>query len=197
MSVVAGFIGGADILTILLRAAVFSAFGFGFAAGASILIEKFLPELAESGGSSGPDDLRAEDDSGESAAVGGSVDVSIGGEEDELAPFASSDGEEGILSPAALDQGPEGGYTSEERAPASPAVAARPPELVGDVDVLPDLEGFSDSFVSPIAMEGTGGADDSRRPASSGSSAGGSGGQFDAKEMAMAIQTILKRDQKG
>jgi hypothetical protein len=67
------------------------------------------------------------------------------------------------------------------------------------VDVLPDLDSMSDSFVSPLmqdAAEGSSGEPAGPRSFSA-PRASETGGDFDPKEMAAAIQTILKRDQKG
>jgi hypothetical protein len=201
LSSLAGLIGGADFFTVLIRALVFSALAFGFTAGAQQLISQFLPELIH--GAAGLDapgeEVSADENRGDQIRMGEKVDVSVGdeGEEDLREYVAPAEGEdEGFLPASGLDQGTEGGYTEVEQ-PSKPAAAvARPPELVGDVDVLPDLDGFSDSFITPISVDGTAERVESR---SSGSSAATSAadGKFDAKEMAMAIQTILKRDQKG
>ncbi len=199
VSAVLGLIGGADIITIALRALFFAALAFGFAAGASFLVDRFLPELA-SDSAAGTDESSAAVPEGGGERTGVAVDVSVGDEDEELAPYAAQgeEGGDGNLEPSALDQGREAGYTKEEHPAAAPA-AARPPELVGDVDALPDLEGLSDSFVTPIDVEGAGAGSDAGPSAASSGSSGSAGGdgRFDAKEMAMAIQTILKRDEKG
>lgn len=122
------------------------------------------------------------------------------------------DGEE-----TGLDRRAEAGYT-DSGSRESPAVSAEggrkdsgskgavayAKPLVGfdDVDKLPDLDGFSDSFVSgPVLSDGdsSGAARDDELPAGSfaASASGNSGGSFDTKEMVSAIQTMLKRDQKG
>ncbi|QQO08240.1 hypothetical protein [Breznakiella homolactica] len=111
-----------------------------------------------------------------------------------------------------LDQTTEAGYNNiegktEQRAASVPqdAPAAVPgPGTADSVDTLPDLELMSDAF----APEGDGdeGSDDAGTflpddgfPPVSGSSSGkaSSSGDFNVKEMASAIQTILRRDQKG
>ena len=202
LSILAGFIGGADFLTILIRAFIFAAAAFGFAAGAQQLISLFLPELAGSEfPSSAEQDAPADESGAYQPRVGEKIDVSVGDDDDDLSQFVAEGGneEERALAPSGLDQRSEGGYTEGERSEKSPA--ARPPDLIGNVDVLPDLEGFSDSFVTPISSDESVERTESRSsyPASSASSSSTAtgAGQFDAKEMAMAIQTILKRDQKG
>jgi hypothetical protein len=72
--------------------------------------------------------------------------------------------------------------------------------LIGDVDILPDLESLSDSFITPLSVDGVEDGDESPRVAprnASLSASKGDPGDFDSKEMAMAIQTILKREEKG
>jgi len=67
----------------------------------------------------------------------------------------------------------------------------RPSVGVDELDVLPDLDSLSDSFIAPIgdAQEDEGFAG---RPSPS-----GPGDAGEAAVMAKAIQTILRRDQKG
>jgi hypothetical protein len=222
LSLLIGLIGGAGFPAVALRALVFGVSFFGFSAVSDLLISRFLPELF---GSEPPpvDDAEAAD--GE--RPGANVDLSVGDEEDAYPVFsrpvgsdaaASADalsfaeanaGEDSSeLEEAGLDHVDEGGYTETARGSASPAAAssgmtasgvtataaAKPPELIGDVDDLPDLEGLSDAFVSPIDID-----DDVSGPAPVASSPRreASSERFDSKEMAMAIQTILKRDQKG
>jgi len=86
--------------------------------------------------------------------------------------------------------------------PLGPVQYAKPLGGFDDVDKLPDLDGFSDSFVSGPAssdedVAGPAKADDVPAGAFSASTSGSSGGNFDTKEMVSAIQTMLKRDQKG
>jgi len=201
LSFIAGIIGGAGFIAILFRAIIFAALAFGFATGAGFLINRFLPELMEASSSfdSERPDAMNEESGSELDHLGGTVDVSVGGDTDELLDYVASAGEESAEtanSSSGLDQESEGGYTEGGGMSVTAATAARPPDLIGDVDVLPDLEGLSDSFVTPITVGDSDNRSESRKPSVS-ASAQGSSGQFDSKEMAMAIQTILKRDQKG
>jgi hypothetical protein len=84
-----------------------------------------------------------------------------------------------------------------------PETAASPlprgAEGLGDLDVLPDLEGFTDSFA---ASEFGAGESVSEResPAFSNRAAAGSrsgSGDMDPATLAQAVRTILKRDRKG
>lgn len=69
-----------------------------------------------------------------------------------------------------------------------------------DLDVLPDLDGFSDSFTASEFASGGSPSSGSDRPAPrSGGSASSRAGQegMDPASLAQAVRTILKRDQKG
>ena len=85
---------------------------------------------------------------------------------------------------------------------AIPDKGRRPSAGFDDLDVLPDLEGFSDSFTaSEFASGGSsstasqGGASYAGSASSSGSRQGQEG--LDPAMLAQAVRTILKRDQKG
>jgi hypothetical protein len=76
---------------------------------------------------------------------------------------------------------------------------SRPSGGYEDLDVLPDLEGYSDSFnASEFASGGAPSSKDSKGHAGQ-SGPGGRSGQegFDPASLAQAVRTILKRDQKG
>jgi hypothetical protein len=120
------------------------------------------------------------------------------------------------LSGNGLDQKAEDGYTRKgrvdegalNRAPASsqgaavPAAASLETESFDMVDELPSLELMSDVFITPPIEDGGAGLIASSS-GHAGSHAGGGnkpqnlGGDFNVKEMASAIQTILKREDKG
>ena len=219
LSFLIGLVSGAGFLILLIRALVFAVTFFALALLASYLLRSFMPELI-SGGESMESDQGLDSDEPlidrAGFAPGAHVDVSIGDseEEDDLAPFLDA-AEQGEYKAGGtgMDQQEEDDYTgkglvgSERNYEAEPRgnsafgetaaeVPAKPPELIGDVDALPALDTFADSFVSPIGVEE--GEGSSHTPTvSSGSAGSGAGGDFKAKEMAMAIQTILKRDQKG
>jgi len=219
LSFLTGIVSGAGFLTVLIRASVFALVFFGLVLLASYLLRSFMPELMPGGeGTDSDQDSESDGMSMDRAglAPGARVDVSVGDDEDEddLAPFldvAERGGDR--AGGVGLDQQEEDDYTGKglvgsERhseagsmgdAASGEAVAeapAKPPELIGDVDALPALDTFADSFISPIGVED--GEGSNRSPSSlSGSAGTGAGGDFKAKEMAMAIQTILKRDQKG
>jgi len=218
LSFLIGIVSGAGILIVLLRALVFALVFFGLVFLAVFLLRNFMPELMP-GAESNDSDQDMENDGismdGDGAVPGTMVDLSIGGDdEDDLAPFLdAADQVNEKTVRAGMDQKGEDDYTGKglvgserrgtdgfmARAASVETVAevpAKPPELIGDVDALPALDTFADSFVSPIGVEeGEGSNRSSASP--SNSTGSGAGGDFKAKEMAMAIQTILKRDQKG
>jgi hypothetical protein len=190
LSFLIGIISGAGFPLIVIRALLFGAAFFTLAVGAYWLISQFLPDLIAD--SEFPSGLET---------PGSRVNISV---EDGEAGM-----EEGYAQAQGLDQGDTIGYTrkgddenagtgSPERAVplARPAEAALPAMDSGEtadlVDHLPDLEIMSDSFLPPAAAE------DEETPAPSRSPSGNKpqnlGGDFNVKEMASAIQTILKRD---
>lgn len=76
----------------------------------------------------------------------------------------------------------------------------RPSAGFEDLDVLPDLEGFSDSFTA--SEFSSGGSSAANSPSKSYASQGSSGSRLgqeglDPASLAQAVRTILKRDQKG
>lgn len=78
----------------------------------------------------------------------------------------------------------------------------RPRVSVDDLDVLPDLDSLSDSFIQPAAgvFDAPGSPDDSDVSYSSGSFSGGASSSKDGGDpvvIAKAVQTLLRRDQKG
>lgn len=103
---------------------------------------------------------------------------------------------------------PESSFAGEEGEPAIPPNAAfgsshRPSSGFDELDVLPDLEGFSDTFSasefasggdSPALHGGPERAGSSEGAASSRSSPASG---MDPAALAQAVRTILKRDQKG
>jgi hypothetical protein len=86
-------------------------------------------------------------------------------------------------------------------------IVSRTPKTEGydafdDLDVLPDLEGFSDSFAAPEFRDPgpsgdapTGG--DFVRPSGKSGLRTAGGEDLDPVALAQAVRTILKRDQKG
>jgi len=110
--------------------------------------------------------------------------------------FAAYEDEESVAPESLLDDGAEAA-TPLETGAASPAM--RSSGGLEDLDVLPDLEGFSDSFAAPgygasdTASEGSAALPPGR--AASGRQTDTAG--LDPAALAQAVRTILKRDTKG
>jgi hypothetical protein len=81
---------------------------------------------------------------------------------------------------------------------AETGAAAVPPSAGGgafeDLDVLPDLDGFTDSF-APTDVHASGSDSPSQSVSMGGSS--GRNDSLDPTQLAQAVRTMLKRDQKG
>jgi hypothetical protein len=228
LSLLVGLVSGAGFLVVLVRALVFAALFFGLSLGAQKLLSLFVPELLGLPGAEDVEqdteigsriDVVVGDEP-EGQAIEGYVAVESprkrtiieddeGGEAEEIAGFLPEDGlgeAAAVGDVVGLDQGGEGRYTEKgdtsgvSHTYGSKGVEpALPSGLIDDVDVLPDLDSMSDSFVSPLVEEATerSSAESFSPRLSSASRSSETGGDFDPREMAAAIQTILKRDQKG
>jgi hypothetical protein len=209
LSFLVGVISGAALLMVLVRALVFAAFFFILAGGIYMVIEKFLPELlpreTENAFGSQVDisleDPKNGDPSGifsdpEGGFPGESRDISLSGEQD-----LSGKG-------AGLDQNGEDGYTMRKKVEANAVdsgeglseessfgESAALPSDSGSVDLLPDLESMTGTFVSSDgeAAEESTDYTSSRKPLANGK-APPVGGDFHPKDLASALQTILKRE---
>ena len=203
LSLLFGLLAGAAFLTALLRAGIFAVFFFVFSGIVYWLITQFIPELIE------PPSQESTDSVVDIPDIGSKVNISVG--DDETIPEKSLSSqlvketieEDEFISEKALDQNVEEGYTREEHGTArtesneeSSPSPALPVGVIDDVDELPDLEGMSDAFVMPISELGEE-SESADAKVSTPIKNAGTSADFDPKEMAMAIQTILKRDQKG
>jgi hypothetical protein len=224
LSFLLGLISGATFLFVLIRAAIFGALFFGFAVAVHMLLSRFLPELLGLSGTEAKEgesevgsriDLVVDDDGGRMEAASETIErprkrVATDEEAEDIEAFLPADGvDEGAAQASeavGLDQGSEGRYTERKGTDGAPfttggkgAEPALPPGLIDDVDVLPDLETMSDSFVSPLVEDAAQRSANETFPskASSTFQVTESGSEFDPREMAAAVQTILKRDQKG
>ncbi|MFQ3547365.1 MAG: hypothetical protein SNJ56_03430 [Termitinemataceae bacterium] len=212
LSFLFGLVFGVSFWVVVVRALLFGLLFFVLSGLAYWLITQYIPELIQYSSESG-DDQGVPD-------LGSRVNITLEDEADtvpqgSLAAQLMKEGLEEdqdeihdeIISSKALDQNEEAGYTESEiitarmenvqEASPSPAL---PTGVIDSVDELPDLEGLSDAFVVPVTsvLEETSN-DTSVSSPSPRSRTGqtGQSGDFDPKEMAMAIQTLLKRDQKG
>jgi hypothetical protein len=205
LSLLVGLVAGAHFPLILIRAFIFAAVFFALASALYGAIHLYLPDLFAG-------------DSGNAPALGAQVDISVGDDDaaegislesrslgDDLHDFLENPGNSGGDT---LDHAGEAVYTGEGEEFQGPSQAALPegpgysPGDVDSVDTLPDLDSISGAFNSASIPAG-GDASGTPSPASS---FGGMGGQvitkglgekFNVKEMVSAIETILKRENKG
>jgi len=201
LSALTGVVARVPFGALVLRALASALLLAAVAVGSFFLARRFLPELFEPG-------------EGEAAPVRESarVDIVVGEEAD-----GDEDGVAGIEA-VHRDSGPGGvrpveelegedldGEAEELRvetlipadagAPPVTSGPARPPVSFDDLDVLPDLDGFSDSFASP-----THGSEEEAAAMESAAAPRRSSGPVDGMDpvaIAQAVRTILKKDRKG
>jgi hypothetical protein len=220
LSALIGIFAGVEFIWIVLRALLFGAVMGAAALGAVRLARGLLPGLVPDR----PGEAVEKADSifsagAEEPMAGTRVDIVLpGGEAEPGAAVAGEPGAGGtdadqaeeaefasLEAEAEADQGTDASLADEgERAPgAAAAVPAQPespsrearPEGIEDLDVLPDLDGFTDSFAAAEFSSSGGGAQAPARPEAGSSSRSSDG--LDPASLAKAVRTILKRDQKG
>ncbi len=188
---------GALALRALASALLFAA----VAVGAFFLARRFLPELFEPVEAEAPqsregprvDIVVDEDGYGEGSDA---VDVETdrrGSGTGFVRPVEALEGEE--LDGEAEELRVETLLPADAGAPPEPSGPARPPVSFDDLDVLPDLDGFSDSFASPThgSEEEAAAMESAAAPRRSSGPADG----MDPVAIAQAVRTILKKDRKG
>jgi hypothetical protein len=196
LSSLIGLISGAGFATAFLRALVFGAVFFVLSGGIHILASRFLPELLENG---------KEDQAGD--ALGSHVNLTLedGDGQDEIENISDliGDGlEKSDFSggkPMGLDQKGEDRYTKRGGAEENftEIGEAAVPDSSETVDVLPDLDSLAASFIPSPSTEDEGEVTAESFPKkapSTNSKSQNMQGDFQPKELASAIQTILKRE---
>jgi hypothetical protein len=213
LSFLMGLATGAHFPLLLIRAFIFAAVFFALASAGYGAIQMYLPELLAPPPNEAP-------------ALGGGVDISVGGDDDDARDFSLETGGFGdglndfLENPGnsggdTLDQIGEAVYTGEGtvedfQETTQPALPYDPGFSAGHadtVDMLPDLDVISGPFSSgPISVGGGVDVVGTDSPASSFDGPRAAGGQapkagldeeFNVNEMASAIRTILKRENKG
>ncbi|GHU47148.1 hypothetical protein FACS1894200_02060 [Spirochaetia bacterium] len=210
LSILIGLISGASLFIVFARALGFGALFFVVSAVIGILISKFIPELLV------PQEL------GMPGQIGSKVDVTVGEDTETYSnaalPFEDdSDEDLGNLDSLAdiqkqdtrgLDQSEQTPYTnSADEGTATSAVQAASFDDFGtsdldSMDVLPDLEDMakaflhsdetdedSDDSIGAVVLDET----EAKRP-SQFSKGKNPAGNFNPKDMAAALQTMLKKD---
>jgi len=200
LSLIIGILSGAGFPYLLLRALVFAGVFFALSGLGFWAVSRFLPELlSEGGGADGGDDF-------DIAVPGSRVDISVGSSVEGAFPEDASDSVDDIAGrPSAvrkqsispLDQNEDSGY-NEERGFDSLAAS----ESLGDdsTDALPDMGSLSgdsddDDDEEDLGMDSFDPPPEQPRRSSSKKPA--LAGDFDPKDLARAIQTVLKKEEKG
>lgn len=195
LSFLIGLFSGALFGIILLRAFIFGIIGGGLALGVPIVADRYLPEVEES----------------DESAPGSSVDIVLDqenphtpGQEDFIqevvegpsGPKTDSEDvdslpeDEGVSDLEAVDDG-----SGEAPSPPPATESRKSGPAPGSLSGLPSLDGFEDSFSASLPADESGGGP---------SFVGGfaetvdvDGMEQDPREIAKAVQTILKKDQEG
>jgi len=201
LSLIIGIFSGTGFFVLLLRALLFAGVFFALAGLGFWIVSRFLPELMNEG-----------EDDYDLAVPGSRVDISVGSSIEGAFPDDGSEAVDDIAGrPSAvkrqvytpLDQNADSGY-NEERAfdgDGSGGFSGLEPPESSDTGqaALPDMDNLSEED-SPGVQEAevdlfTSGAPEPRR--SSSSKKPTMADDFDAKDLARAIQTVLKKDEKG
>jgi hypothetical protein len=205
LSILVGALSGVSFLILVLRALLFAALAGGLVQVFILLAQKLLPELF--------DDF-AQSETADQGETGKNIDIVLP-EEGEV--------DSGLAAVSALNvRTPEEEFAGEfvedveeigdrtdsegnsgERADES-FKTVMPPDVLDDVDVLPDLDGFADVFAhaprSDSEEEGVelGIDEDTTTPSfSPGPAREGAGKSIDPALVAAAMRTLIKRDLKG
>jgi hypothetical protein len=222
VSFLLGMVSGASFPVLIIRPLIFAVLFFIITAIVYFLVSHFLPELLEEGGTEAvnPNDILtpgsriniAEEEPVVPAAYAAPADES----EDNLGDISDLLGKGRTERPAktdfsGLDQRGEDGYTKSEAVPVdayndsgsagSKSAVTKPVVASGaeeSADILPDLDSMARAFLpdsgedEPDMTEYSTSGASPKRPA-----AGGRGkmeGDFNPKELAAGIRTILKKE---
>jgi hypothetical protein len=217
LSALVGVAAGVAAGWLVVRALIFGIVMGGAALGIAKLARSFLPGLIPEGSGAGGE--QAFPSGPADAQAGSRVDIVLPGGEVEVDSLDADDGvEEAELAEEARPEADgaeprraeepgiaEGGSPAAGAASAAPAMPsarmgsdrdARSAEGADDLDVLPDLDGFTDSFAA-AEFSSSGGAPAAARAAPEDSASSRTSDALDPASLAKAVRTILKRDQKG
>lgn len=206
LSALTGIISQVAFGALMLRA-VLSGLGFAaLAAGLSMLIRRFLPEVFGGTSSAESSENPSASTAPEARDPEHRLNIVLPGEgmespsDVESLPAAVEPSDVGAADLRDFEREaeeigadslvPQGGEERDEPVNAT----ARPPSSFEDLDVLPDLDGLSDVFSSAAHGEMDTGEPPAKDPIST---TGASRDGVDAVTMAQAVRTLLKRDQKG
>jgi hypothetical protein len=212
VSLLLGLLGGAGFPALLLRAFGFGVLFFVLSCLVFWLVGQFMPELL-----SGPDDLFD--------APGSRVNISVGsgplegafppGDSDEVdnidgqaaqvfpgrlsAQAEDKKADFSVSAAGALDQDDETAYNE---AGLVSEVSSADRRNAGGADLIPDFDTLSEAFLPDSGPESPEPAEvfnmpEPKKTGSTASANRGFAGDFNPKELAQAIKTVLKKDEKG
>lgn len=213
LSALIGIMAGVGFFALFIRAVIGGLFIGAAVYGGILVLRRSVPGILN------PDDASAADSAPDPLAspeLGSNIDIVLPGEAPEpeaqgpeAEPFVAKLFPEGAADPDFVEEASllEPEEQASDAVPVLPSSAKaggerRPSLGFDELDVLPDLDGFADSFTASEFSFGGSSAERSDRSiagSSSGRSSGSRPGQenLDPAALAHAVQTILKRDQKG
>jgi hypothetical protein len=211
-SIVIGAFAGVLFLPLIVRALIGGSLVGALVFGAFALIRRFLPGLLP-GQSQDAEATDSVFSSGEGESTAGSrVDIvlpggdlerssdlaaegsPVGGVEEVRAGIEDIDAENAEEISLIDAEEPAGRESAAVSIPPAPSHASSMTESLEDLDVLPDLDGFTDSFAA-AEFSSSGGVLPSAKAEEQSSPRVSDG--LDPATLAKAVRTILKRDQKG
>lgn len=176
---------------IVLRAVLIGACVFGLSLAAFFLIEKQLPELLDSQG-----------DGADSPVIDISIDDNSDTEGPPIPSYASlrqkdEDGDADIVEivKEVEELDAEELLPEAESADGNTDSVIRPSVSLDELDTLPDMDNLSNTFSTDAELGASQVSEES--VAGTGSWSSGSSSAGDPAVLAKAVQTLLKRDQKG
>jgi hypothetical protein len=207
VSFLLGIVNGAGFPVLLFRALGFGVLFFVLFCVVFWLLGQFVPELL-----SGTDDILD--------APGSTVNLSVGsgpiegafptGDFDELdnidarispGRFPARDKKPDFSAPAgkALDQDGEEGYNEGAGPSAEEETDKRSGRNSGEIDLVPDFDTLSEAFLPDSGSDTTVVFDtpEPKKTSVGASQSQSFGGDFNPKELAQAIRTVLKKEEKG
>jgi hypothetical protein len=205
LSFLVGALSRVSFLILVLRALLFAVLAGGLLQAFIVFARKLLPELfddssqseaADQGETGRNVDILLPEEGGIDTGFSAVSALNVRAPEDEFAGEFAEDVEETGTRPAMAVNSGENADDSFK--------TVKPPDVLDDVDVLPDLDGFADVFAHAPRGDSEEGEtelgidEDTTTPSfSPGSTKEGVGKSIDPEIVAAAMRTLIKRDLKG
>jgi hypothetical protein len=213
VSLLLGIVSGSGFPALFFRALGFGGFFFLLFCVIFWLLGQFVPELLSGSGDlfdapgsrvnlsvgSGPvEGAFPSDDSDDVDSIDGrTAQVSPG----QIPVQADESADTFVSAGEALDQNDEERYNKKESVSAGEASGKEKGRKSGEVDLIPDFDTLSEAFLPDSGPESPDAVafdiPEQKRPSSRVSQNQGFGGDFNPKELAQAIRTVLKKEEKG